>query len=189
MLVDADKVFIRMQAEPGLGWSADALAATLKLDEENVTAALESLKTQGRVRRSVGGNWYFPKPPVVRVPVAKAGASRKGVHPDHLPGAQQVWLIHAPALAVDTVLHLSFKEGTGHYRLRRYAGGDPLEHGKGYEMPDAKTIQELRGIYAPFLREADYSDERPNYQAVISWRKIVHQVNEAWGIGVESPEQ
>ena len=177
------KVLTHMQIEPGSGWTADALATELKLEADAVTTALESLKVAGSIKRSLGGNWYFPKPPFVRPPVTQAGASRKGVHPDHLPGAQQVWLIHAPALAADTVLHLSFKEGTGHYRLRRYAGGDPAEHGRGYEMPDAKTIQELRGLYAPFLREEDYSLGRPAYTAVISWRKLVHQVNTDWGIG------
>lgn len=187
--MDTDKVWSRLHSEPGSGYSVDALAEELALDAKAVDAALDSLKSQGLVKRSIGGNWFVPKPlPALEPPTPpkKGAAKHTSVHPEHLPGTQQVWLIHAPNLASDTVLHLSFRDGSGRYRLRRYVGEDPSSYGKGYEAPGAKTVTQLVEMYGPILREADFTADRPNYTAVIAWGNLVRDLNKKWGIPEKS---
>ena len=185
--MDAEAVLARLQAEPGIGWRADELASELGLETRAVETALETLRSQGLIKHSVGGNWFAPKPPEETTPVGGTHSPGHRAGPEVPPGTPRVLLVHAPALATDTVLHLSYREGSDHYRLRRYAGGDPLEHGKPYTAPGAKTVQELRRMYGPFPREDDLTYGRDNAKNLDAWRDVVRRYNEKWDISAGNP--
>jgi len=113
--------------------------------------------------------------------VCNAGTWRSTTHGAHLSGtgdergAQRRALVFLPSLRPSTFLHLSYWEGTGSFRLRRYEPGQPVEF---VDVPEAhNNVVELRKLH-PIAREHDcpVAEARPVDQ-VEFWAREIAKLN------------
>lgn len=112
--------------------------------------------------------------------VFSGGAWRSATRDTHLAGsagdhgAQRRALVYIPSYDSTTYFHLSYWEGLGNYRLRRYVSGRPVE---AFTVDGADTVDELRAMH-PFASEHPWSaTEAKNVDQVEFWAREIAQLN------------